>query len=43
VRLGARQDGAGEQSRMARAILRDHLLCAAAIATVLVVQLAFAT
>ncbi len=43
VRLGTRRDGRAEQSRLARSILRDHLLCAAAIATVLVVQLAAAT
>ena len=43
VRLGGRRDGGAEQSRLARSVLRDHLLCAAAIAAVLVVQLAFAT
>lgn len=42
VRLGARMDGAGVQSRLARSILRDHVLCAAAITTLLIVQLAFA-
>jgi hypothetical protein len=42
VRLGARQDGAAEQSHLARSILRDHLICASAIATVLFVQLSFA-
>ncbi len=42
VRLGARNDGAEVQTRLARAILRDHVLCAAAIAAVLVVQLSFA-
>jgi hypothetical protein len=43
VRLGARGDGTLEQSRLARSILRDHLLCGAAIAAVIVVQLSFAT
>ena len=41
VRLGARRDPVAVQSRLARSILRDHLLCLAAIASVLVVQLAF--
>jgi hypothetical protein len=27
VRLGSRADGVGEQSRLARAIFRDHLVC----------------
>jgi hypothetical protein len=43
VRLGSRRDGAEAQSRLARSILRDHLLCAAVIAAVIAVQLAFAT
>jgi hypothetical protein len=43
VRLGARRDDTADQSRLARSILRDHLLCAGAIATVLVVQLTAAT
>lgn len=42
VRLGARRDPAPVQSRVARSILRDHLLCLAAIVSVLVVQLGFA-
>jgi hypothetical protein len=42
VRMGMRRDGIAEQSRLARSILRDHLLCAAAIATVLIVQLSLA-
>jgi len=42
VRLGARSDTIVRQSRLARSILRDHLLCIAAIAVVLVLQLAFA-
>ena len=42
VRLGARSDTIVRQSRLARSILRDHLLCIAAIAVVLVMQLAFA-
>jgi hypothetical protein len=42
VRLGARSDPTERQSRLARSILRDHLLCIAAIAAVLLVQLGFA-
>ena len=42
VRLGARDDGAEVQSRLARSIFRDHVLCAAAIATLLAIQLSFA-
>ena len=42
VRLGTRQDGAAVESRVARSILRDHVLCFVAIATVLVLQLAVA-
>ena len=41
-RLGARADASEVQGRLARSILRDHLLCLAAIASVLVLQLAFA-
>ena len=41
VRLGGRSDQVEVQSRLARSICRDHLLCAAAIASVLVVQLGF--
>lgn len=39
VRLGARQDDATGQTRLARAIYRDHLVCLACIAAVLVLQL----
>ena len=42
VRLARRVDAAGEQSRLARSICRDHLYCLAAILSLLVVQLAFA-
>jgi hypothetical protein len=42
VRLGSRADRADVQSRLARSILRDHVLCAAAIAGVLTIQLAYA-
>jgi hypothetical protein len=41
VRLGTRTDPPARQSELARAILRDHLVCASAIATVLAVQLIF--
>ncbi len=41
VRLGTRRDPATGQSSLARAILRQHLVCFAAIAALLVVQLAF--
>ncbi len=42
VRLGGRRDPEAEQSRLARAILRDHVICIAAIAALLVIQLSFA-
>jgi hypothetical protein len=42
VRLGARSDTINGQSHLARSILRDHLLCLAAVAVVLLIQLAFA-
>ena len=42
VRLGARSDDIAGQSVLARSICRDHLVCIAAIATVLVLQLGFA-
>jgi hypothetical protein len=42
VRLGARSDAVEVQSRFARSILRDHLLCVVAVALVLFIQLAFA-
>jgi hypothetical protein len=41
-RLGGRADAAEVQGRLARSILRDHLLCLGAIGSVLVLQLAFA-
>jgi hypothetical protein len=40
VRLGARTDGPEHQSELARSICRDHLFCIAAIAGVLILQLA---
>ncbi|HMG27111.1 MAG TPA: hypothetical protein VKH36_09900 [Acidimicrobiia bacterium] len=42
IRLGARSDTIDGQSRLARSILRDHLLCFAGVSAVLFVQLAFA-
>ena len=41
-RLGSRRDPPAVQSRTARAVGRDHLVCFALIATVLVIQLGFA-
>ncbi len=41
VRLGARRDPPERQSALARAVLRDHLLCATAIVALLALQLAF--
>ncbi len=41
VRLGARSDPLEHQRTLARAICRDHLCCASAIAAVLAVQLIF--
>jgi hypothetical protein len=43
VRLGTRRGTPESQQALARSILRDHLLCLAAVAAVLVVQLGFAT
>jgi hypothetical protein len=43
VRLGTKADPPDVQSRLARSIFRDHLVSFAAIAAVLVVQLAGAT
>ena len=40
VRLGGRTDSPERQSELARSICRDHLLCIAAVAGVLVAQLA---
>jgi hypothetical protein len=42
VRLGAGTGATAERTRLARSIYRDHLLCLAAIASVLVFQLGFA-
>jgi hypothetical protein len=42
VRLGGRRDPAPVQTTLARSVFRDHLVCLAAIATLLVVQLAWA-
>jgi hypothetical protein len=39
-RLGTRADTLDRQSQLARGILRDHLICLATMASVLVVQLA---
>ena len=39
VRLGARRDPSGEQSRLARAICRDHLACLASIGALLAIRL----
>jgi hypothetical protein len=40
VRLGRDEDDAGEQSRLARSILRDHVTCFVLVAAVLALQLA---
>jgi hypothetical protein len=40
--LGARSDTLAHQSRLARSICRDHLLCLAAIVSLLTIQLVFA-
>jgi hypothetical protein len=40
VRLGARSDTVDRQSALARSICREHLLCLAAITTLLALQLA---
>jgi hypothetical protein len=42
VRLGARTDTVERQSRLARSIWRDHLVCVVAIVFLLAIQLAFA-
>ncbi len=42
VQLGTRSDTIAGQSRLARSILRDHLLCITAVAVVLLIQLVFA-
>ena len=41
-RLGARSDNAAQQSALARSILREHVLCFAAIGALLAVQLSAA-
>jgi hypothetical protein len=41
VRLGTRADAIDLQSRLARSIYRDHVVCLAAIASTLLVQLGF--
>ncbi|HEY1522243.1 MAG TPA: hypothetical protein VGF70_04450 [Solirubrobacteraceae bacterium] len=40
IRLGSRRDPAQRQTQLARAIFRDHVLCAISILALLVVQLA---
>jgi hypothetical protein len=42
VRLGARRDPVAAQSTLARSVCRDHLLCIASIAVLLVIQLIWA-
>jgi hypothetical protein len=42
VRLGRREDPPELESRLARSICRDHVVCALAIGALLVVQLGFA-
>jgi hypothetical protein len=41
VRLGAQSDGAEQQTALARSILRDHLVCLAAITIALILQVGF--
>jgi ER membrane protein SH3 len=43
VRLGTLGEGPAVQSRLARSICRDHVICFAAIAALLAIQLGFAT
>jgi hypothetical protein len=43
VRLGTRSDPPAAQSDLARSILRDHVVCFAAIAAVVAIQLAGGT
>jgi len=40
VRLGRHRDGAAAESRLARAVLRQHLFCIASIAALITLQLA---
>jgi hypothetical protein len=42
VRLGGRADAPERQSELARKIFRDHVICAASILGLLVLQLSFA-
>ena len=42
VRLGARTDSSGHQSKLAESIGRDHLFCAAAIVALVAIELSFA-
>ena len=42
TRLGSGRDDAVERSRLARSVLADHVVCGAAIAAVVAIQLAFA-
>jgi len=42
IRLGARSDTLAGQSRLARSILRDHLICITGVGAALFVQLTFA-
>jgi hypothetical protein len=42
VRLGTRNDALEGQSDLARSIFRDHVFCLGSIATLLIIQLAFA-
>jgi hypothetical protein len=42
VRLGTRRDAPDRQSELAKSVLRDHLLCMAAIVALLALQLSFA-
>lgn len=43
VRLGAGRDPGDVATRLARSILRDHLICFAGIATLMALQLGFAS
>ena len=43
IRLGTRRDSGERQRELAKAVSRDHLFCVSAIATVLAVQLIFAS
>jgi hypothetical protein len=39
VRLGGRQDGPGEQSRLARSVYRDHVVCFVLMSTFLMLRI----